>query len=148
MVPRRKKVRVKIEPLADRVLVRRTKGAEKTMGGILIPESAREKMGEGEVVAVGPGRVRPPLFVDVSDLRPEDAVTILATVRESLGTAPIPLTVKVGQTVLFAVSAGTPLEINRLDHVLLREEDILGIVTEREDHETVGVPDPPVDEGE
>lgn len=131
---------MRIEPLFDRVLVRRTKGAEKTPAGIIIPESARETMGEGEVVAVGPGRVRPPLFVDLKDLSVEDSVRVILALKESAGVMVVPLTVQPGQRVLFAANAGTPLELNHVDHVLLREEDILGIVSEVQPGDQVSVP--------
>lgn len=143
---RGKGTHVKIEPLFDRVLVRRTKGAEKTPAGIIIPETAREAMGEGEVVAVGPGRVRPPLFVDVKDLSVEDSVRVLLALKESAGTMVVPLTVQPGQRVLFAATAGTPLELNRVDHVLLREEDILGIVSDLAPGDQVSVPGAKADE--
>lgn len=137
---------VQIEPMQDRVLVKRAKGAEKTDGGLFIPESARERMGEGEVVAVGPGRIRPVFaYLDVSQFQSvEDGVRAVIATREYLQEHDrlIPPAVKVGDKVLFSAAAGTPLELEevekipdtedtrrvRVQYVLLREEDVLAVV--------------------
>ena len=91
------------KPLHDRVLVRRVDEEEKTAGGIIIPDTAKEKPQEGEVLAAGPGA------------RGEDGKTT-------------PLDVKVGDRVLFNKYGGTDVKIDGEDLVILRESDILGIV--------------------
>jgi chaperonin GroES len=92
-----------IRPLHDRVLVQRVKEEEKTKGGIIIPDSAKEKPIEGKVVAVGNGKVL------------EDG-----KVRA--------LQVKTGDRVLFGKYAGTEVKIDGEEHLILREEEILGVV--------------------
>ncbi len=94
---------MKVKPLYDRVLVKRYEPAEQVKGGIIIPDTAREKPMEGEVVAVGEGRLL------------EDG-----SVR--------PLRVKVGNRVLVGKYAGTEFEIEGVEHVVVREEEILGII--------------------
>ncbi|HEX7604968.1 MAG TPA: co-chaperone GroES [Polyangiaceae bacterium] len=95
---------MKIRPLADRIVVLRTKEEEKTKGGIIIPDSAKEKPVEGTVVAVGAGKV-------LKD----------GKVR--------PLDVKAGEVVLFGKYSGTEVKIDGEEHVLLREDDILAVIT-------------------
>ncbi len=92
-----------IRPLQDRVLVKRVEEEEKTKGGIIIPDTAKEKPIEGKVVAVGNGKVS------------EDG-----SVR--------PLEVKAGDRVLFGKYSGTEVKIDGEEHLILREDDILGIV--------------------
>jgi chaperonin GroES len=92
-----------IRPLHDRVLVQRVKEEEKTKGGIIIPDTAKEKPIEGTVVAVGNGKIL------------EDG-----TVRK--------LEVKKGDRVLFGKYSGTEVKIDGEEHLILREDDILGIV--------------------
>jgi chaperonin GroES len=92
-----------IRPLHDRVLVQRVKEDEKTKGGIIIPDTAKEKPIEGKVVAVGNGKVL------------EDG-----KVR--------PLQVKKGDRILFGKYSGTEVKIDGEEHLILREDDILGIV--------------------
>ncbi|GIW42581.1 MAG: 10 kDa chaperonin [Candidatus Binatia bacterium] len=94
---------MKIRPLHDRVLVRRVDEEEKTKGGIIIPDTAKEKPQEGRVVAVGKGRI-----TDKGEL--------------------VPLEVKPGDRVLFGKYAGSEVEIDGEDLLILREEDILGVV--------------------
>ncbi|MCS7280309.1 MAG: co-chaperone GroES [Desulfobacterota bacterium] len=94
---------MKVRPLHDRVLVIRIQEEEKTKGGIIIPDSAKEKPQEGKVVAVGDGK-----YLDN-------------------GTK-IPLSVKVGDRVLFGKYAGTEIKIEGEEHLILREDDILAIV--------------------
>ncbi len=94
---------MKIRPLQDRLVVRRVEEEEKTKGGIIIPDTAKEKPIEGEVIAVGKGKVN-----DKGELRPLD--------------------VKVGDRVLFGKYAGTEVKIDGEEHLILREEDVLGIV--------------------
>ncbi|HWW87613.1 MAG TPA: co-chaperone GroES [Vicinamibacterales bacterium] len=93
----------KIRPLQDRVIVRRVKEEEKSKGGIIIPDSAKEKPTEGEVMAVGNGKVQ------------EDG-----TVRK--------LDVKVGDRVLFGKYNGTEVKVDGDDRLIIREEDILGVL--------------------
>jgi chaperonin GroES len=90
-------------PLQDRILVRRIEAEEKTPGGIIIPDTAKEKPVEGEVLAVGPGA------------------------RDETGTLR-PLDVKVGDRVLFGKWAGTEVLINGEDRLILKESDILGVI--------------------
>jgi chaperonin GroES len=91
-------------PLHDRVVVRRVDAEEKTRGGIIIPETAKEKPQEGEVVSVGPGA------------------------RDEAGKL-VPLDVKAGDRVLFGKWSGTEVKINGEDLLIMKESDILGIVT-------------------
>jgi len=94
---------MRLKPLADRVLLKRLEEEEVTKGGIIIPDSAKEKPIKGVVVAVGPGK-------------PGD------------DGKPVPLTVKEGDTVLFGKYAGTEVKIDNVEHLVLREEDILAII--------------------
>jgi len=94
---------MKIRPLQDRVVVTRVKEEEKTKGGIIIPDSAKEKPIEGMIVAVGNGKVL------------EDG-----KVRA--------LDVKAGDRVLFGKYSGTEVKIDGEEHLILREDDILGVV--------------------
>ena len=91
-----------MRPLHDRILVRRMAEEEKTAGGIIIPDTAKEKPQRGEVVAAGKGRIT------------EDGKTL-------------PLEVKIGDKVLFAKYSGTELKLNGEEFLMMREEDILGI---------------------
>src|SRR3989440_10320878 len=90
-------------PLHDRVLVKRIEAEEKTPGGILIPDTAKEKPVEGEVLAVGPGA------------------------RDETGKIQ-PLDVKTGDRVLFGKWTGTEVIIDGEDHLILKESDILGVI--------------------
>lgn len=92
-----------IRPLQDRVIVKRLKEEEKTKGGIIIPDSAKEKPVEGKVIAVGNGKV-----TDKGDVRKLD--------------------VKVGDRVLFGKYSGTEVKIEGEEHLILREDDILGVI--------------------
>jgi chaperonin GroES len=94
---------MKIRPLHDRVLIKRISEEEKTKGGIIIPDTAKEKPMEGEIVAVGQGK------------RLEDGKLQ-------------PMSVKKGDRVLFAKYAGTEVKINGVEHLILGEEEILGIL--------------------
>jgi chaperonin GroES len=93
---------VKIRPLHDRVIVRRIEEEEKTKGGIIIPDTAKEKPQEARVVAVGVGR------------REEGKL--------------IPMEVKEGDRILFGKYSGTEIKLNGEEHLILREEDILGVI--------------------
>ena len=92
------------KPLQDRVLVRRLAQEEKTAGGIIIPDTAKEKPMEGEVVAVGPGA------------RSEDGKLH-------------PLDVKVGDRILFGKWSGTEVKIDGEELIIMKESDILGVIT-------------------
>ena len=92
-----------IRPLHDRVIIQRVKEEEKTKGGIILPDTAKEKPIEGKVIAVGNGKIL------------EDG-----SVRK--------LEVKKGDRVLFGKYAGTDVKIDGEDHLILREDDILGVV--------------------
>jgi chaperonin GroES len=94
---------MKIRPLQDRVIVKRLEEEEKTKGGIIIPDTAKEKPQEGKVVAVGKGKVT------------EDGKLI-------------PLDVKVGDKILFGKYSGSEIKIGGEEHLIMREEDILGII--------------------
>jgi chaperonin GroES len=94
---------VKIRPLHDRVIVRRLEEERKSAGGIVIPDTAKEKPIQGEVMAVGSGKV-----LDDGKIRPVD--------------------VKVGDKVLFGKYAGTEVKVDDKDVLVLREEDIMGVV--------------------
>lgn len=91
-----------VRPLHDRILVRRMAEEEKTAGGIIIPDTAKEKPQRGEVVATGKGRVT------------EDGKTLT-------------LEVKVGDKILFSKYSGTELKLDGSEYLMMREEDILGI---------------------
>ena len=92
---------MKFRPLGDRVVVRRIDAEEKTKGGIIIPETAKEKPQEGEVVAVGPGA------------------------RDEAGKL-VPLDVKAGDRVLFGKWSGTEVKIDGEDLLIMKESDVLG----------------------
>ena len=94
---------MKIRPLQDRVIVKRLAEEEKTKGGIFIPDTAKEKPQQGEVVAVGKGKV-----ADDGKL--------------------IKLDVQKGDRILFSKYAGTEVKIEDEDHLIMREDDILGII--------------------
>src|SRR5215468_9653160 len=96
---------MKFRPLQDRVLVRRIEQEEKTLGGIIIPDTAKEKPMEGEVMAVGPGS------------RGDDGKLHA-------------LDVKVGDRVLFGKWSGTEIKIDGEDYVVAKESDIMGVVEE------------------
>ncbi len=94
---------MKIKPLHDRVIVKRLEVAEKTKGGIIIPDSAKETPDEGKIIAAGPGR------------------------RDEQGKVQ-PLDVKIGDTILFSKYAGTEIKVEGEELIIMREEDVLGIV--------------------
>ena len=95
---------MKIQPLHDRVIVKRIEEEETTKGGIIIPDTAKEKPMEGIIAAVGSGRI------------------------EGEGEKKIPLEVKVGDRVLFSKYAGTEIKIDGEEHLIMKEEDIIAIV--------------------
>jgi len=92
-----------VRPLHDRVLVRRMAEEEKTAGGIIIPDTAKEKPQRGEVVATGKGRIT------------EDGKTL-------------PLEVKVGDKVLFSKYSGTELKLDGKEYLMINENDVLGVL--------------------
>jgi chaperonin GroES len=94
---------MKIRPLQDRILVKRIEEEEKTKGGIIIPDTAKEKPSEGKVVAVGKGKVG------------EDGKLM-------------PLDVKKGDRILFSKYSGTEVNIEGDEHLIIREDDVLGVV--------------------
>lgn len=94
---------MKVKPLNDRVLVLRIGEEEKTSGGIIIPDTAKEKPQEGKVIAVGPGKVN------------EEGKKIA-------------LDVKAGDKILFGKYSGTEIKIDGVEHLIMREEDILAII--------------------
>jgi chaperonin GroES len=94
---------MKIRPLQDRVIVKRLAEEDKTKGGIIIPDTAKEKPQEGKVIAVGKGKIT------------EDGKVI-------------PLDVKVGDKILFGKYSGTEIKVEGEEHLIMREEDILGII--------------------
>ena len=94
---------MKIRPLGDRILLKRVEEEEKSKGGIIIPDTAKEKPQEGKVVAVGKGKVL------------EDGKVV-------------PLEVKAGDRVLFGKYSGSEVKIDGEEHLIMREEDILGII--------------------
>jgi chaperonin GroES len=96
---------VRFRPLQDRVLIRRIEEEEKTVGGIIIPDTAKEKPMEGEIIAAGPGA------------RSDDGKVQ-------------PLDVKVGDRVLFGKWSGTEIKIDGEDFVVAKESDIMGVVEE------------------
>jgi chaperonin GroES len=93
---------VKFRPLHDRVIVKRIQEEEKSAGGIIIPDTAKEKPQEGKVVAVGPGK--------------QDDGKV------------IPLGVKAGDKILFGKYSGTEIKLDGEEHLIMREDDILGVI--------------------
>jgi len=96
---------MQVRPLHDRVLVKRMNEEEKSKGGIIIPDTAKEKPAQGEIIAVGQGRVG-----DDGKVRPLD--------------------VKKGDKVLFGKYAGTEIKIEGDEFLMMREEDILGVIAQ------------------
>jgi chaperonin GroES len=94
---------MKIRPLNDRILVVRVEQEKKTAGGIIIPDTAKEKPQEGKVVSAGPGKMG------------DDGKRT-------------PLEVKAGDRILFSKYAGTEIKIDGVEHIFMREDDILGIM--------------------
>lgn len=96
---------MKVKPLHDRILVKRVESEEKTAGGIIIPDTAKEKPSQGLVVSIGEGK------------------------RDEKGNR-IPLDVKAGDRVLFGKYAGTEVKVGGEEHLILREDDIQAIIIE------------------
>ena len=95
----------KFRPLHDRVVVRRVESEEKTKGGIIIPDTAKEKPQEGEIIAVGPGG------------------------RDESGKL-IPIDLKVGDRVLFGKWSGTEVKLDGVDLLIMKESDVMGVLEE------------------
>jgi chaperonin GroES len=95
---------MKIRPLHDRILVQRIDGESKTKGGIIIPDTAKEKPQEGKVIAVGNGKIL------------EDGTTR-------------PIDVKPGDRILFTKYAGTDVKVDGEEQIIIREDDVLGILS-------------------
>jgi chaperonin GroES len=96
---------MKFRPLHDRVVVKRIEAEDKTTGGIIIPDTAKEKPSQGEIVAVGPGG------------------------RDEAGQV-IPIDLKVGDRVLFGKWSGTEVKIDNAELLIMKESDIMGVVIE------------------
>jgi chaperonin GroES len=94
---------MKVRPLHDRLIVKRLEEEEKTKGGIIIPDTAKEKPIEGKVIAVGKGKIQ------------EDGTTI-------------PMGVKKGDRILFAKYAGTEVKIDGEDHLIMKEDDVIATI--------------------
>jgi chaperonin GroES len=94
---------MKIRPLNDRVLVTRVEEEQKTAGGIIIPDTAKEKPQEGKIIATGPGKIG------------DDGKRT-------------PLNVKKGDKILFSKYAGTDIKIDGVEHIFMKEDDILGVL--------------------
>jgi chaperonin GroES len=98
---------MKFRPLHDRVVLKRIEAEEKTSGGIIIPDTAKEKPQQGEVVAVGPGG------------------------RDEAGKL-IPIDLKPGDRVLFGKWSGTEVKIDGVEYLIMKESDVMGVLTETE----------------
>ncbi len=94
---------MKIRPLQDRILVKRVEGEERSAGGIIIPDNAKEKPMEGTVISVGNGKV----MNDGKLVKPD---------------------VKAGDTIIFSKYAGSEVKISGTEHLILREDDVLGVI--------------------
>ena len=97
---------MKFRPLHDRVVVRRIEAEEKSTGGIIIPDTAKEKPSQGEVIAVGPGG------------------------RDESGKL-IPIDIKEGDRVLFGKWSGTEVKIDGVEYLIMKESDIMGVLEEK-----------------
>src|SRR6202050_4002510 len=98
---------MKFRPLHDRVVVKRIDAEEKSAGGIIIPDTAKEKPSQGEILAVGPGG------------------------RDEAGKL-VPLDVKAGDRILFGKWSGTEVKIDGVEYLIMKESDIMGVLTEAE----------------
>ena len=94
---------MKVVPLGDRILVKRLEAEEKTKGGIVLPDTAKEKPKEGKVISAGKGKPN------------EDGKAV-------------PLTVKEGDKIIFSSYAGTDIQIEGEEYIIMKEEDVLGII--------------------
>jgi chaperonin GroES len=96
---------MKFRPLHDRVVIKRIEAEDKTTGGIIIPDTAKEKPQQGEVIAVGPGG------------------------RDESGKL-VPIDVKVGDRVLFGKWSGTEVKLDGVDYLIMKESDLMGVLEE------------------
>lgn len=96
------KLKIQIQPLADRIVIRDIEETEQMRGGLYIPDTAKEKPTQGEVIAVGPGRIEKG--------------------------ARVPMEVRVGQVVLYGKYSGTPYRIDDTDVVVIKESDVLAVI--------------------
>src|SRR3974377_352949 len=103
---------MKFRPLHDRVVVKRIDAEEKTAGGIIIPDTAKEKPSQGEIIAVGPGA------------------------RDETGKL-VPLDVKVGDRILFGKWSGTEVKLDGVEYLIMKESDLMGVLLEAEKHKKV-----------
>ncbi|MEW6350180.1 MAG: co-chaperone GroES [Thermodesulfobacteriota bacterium] len=94
---------MKFRPLQDRILIERVESEEKSVGGIILPDTAKEKPQQGKVVAVGPGR------------------------RDEAGKI-IPMEIKVGDKILFGKYTGTEIKIDGIEYIIMREEEVFGLI--------------------
>jgi chaperonin GroES len=94
---------MKVRPLQDRILVKRVQEEERSKGGIIIPDTAKEKPVEGEVMAVGSGKVN-----EKGEVRP--------------------IAVKKGDRILFGKYSGTEIKLDGVEHLILREDEVLGVI--------------------
>ena len=100
---------MKFRPLHDRVVVKRIDAEEKTAGGIIIPDTAKEKPQEGEVVAVGPGG------------------------RDEAGKL-VPIDIKAGDRILFGKWSGTEVKIDGVEYLIMKESDVMGVLVDEKSH--------------
>jgi chaperonin GroES len=100
---------MKFRPLHDRVVIKRIEAEEKSTGGVIIPDTAKEKPQQGEVIAVGPGG------------------------RDESGKL-IPIDVKVGDRVLFGKWSGTEVKLDGVEYLIMKESDLMGVLVEAEGH--------------
>jgi chaperonin GroES len=100
---------MKFRPLHDRVVVKRIDAEEKTTGGIIIPDTAKEKPQQGEVVAVGPGG------------------------RDEAGKL-VPIDVNVGDRILFGKWSGTEVKIDGVEYLIMKESDVMGVLVDEKSH--------------
>jgi chaperonin GroES len=95
---------MKLKPLSNRVIVTRMEEEQKTVGGIIIPDTAKEKPQEGKIIAVGPGKI------------------------DDKGKQRISMEVKEGDRILFSKYAGTEIKIDGVEHIFMKEDDILAVI--------------------
>ena len=95
---------MKLKPLSNRVIATRMEEEQKTAGGIIIPDTAKEKPQEGKIIAVGPGKI------------------------DDKGKQRIPMEVKEGDRILFSKYAGTEIKIDGVEHIFMKEDDILAVI--------------------
>ena len=95
---------MKLKPLNDRVIVTRLEEEQKSAGGIIIPDTAKEKPQEGKIIAVGPGKI------------------------DDKGKQRVPMEVKEGDRILFSKYAGSEIKIDGVEHIFMKEDDILAVI--------------------